>query len=809
MPADEMEKAGPAEARVSDDDVVDEPSVAEAERCVRLLEAEVVASAEVPQAAKPSVEKPSTETKDAPHLLWEAMAEQQRELAQEEVSLVCAKLREAVALRDKYRQEVERPPAGGHYESIEPSVHGAPPYDPFVHPRFEGGQYHFEMRHGVFIAHPVGGGSTPTTAVFSASPSLRTFTRDLQRLIAICSDAAVNSFCYRRLQRLESRFHLHAMEHEQAETSEQRQVPHRDFYNVRKVDTHVHLAAAMNQKHLLRFIKKKLKTEPEAVVSRSADGRTRTLAQVFEDMGLSPYDLSLDALGMHADQSIFCRFDKFNLKYNPLGMGTLRDVFLKSDNMVRGRYFAELTHELFDDLQESKYQLTEYRISVYGRTRGEWDQLAAWVVEHRLHSNNNRWLIQVPRLYGLYQTKGLVSTFCEMLDNIFRPLFEVSTDPSSHPHLDLMLQQVVGFDCVDDESKPEGLLPSTGAPAPLPEQWREGNPHYAYYCFYLYANLNSLNQLRRSRGLSTFCFRPHAGEAGDLNHLHAAFLTARGINHGINLRKSPSLQYLYYITQIGCALSPLSNNALFLRLTKNPFYEFFAVGLNVSLSTDDPLMFHHTKEPLMEEYCVAKQVWRLSSVDCAEIARNSVLQSSFEPCVKAHWLGGSYQLAGVRGNDIRKTNLPDLRVQFRHSMLLHERQLLLDCVQIPCALAEISVPSPGRGSARMPQLSDLAAAHGAVPSGTDSPPQTPTSQWEPNDRLRNSRLGDPARTHVAASSSTRPPRSAWKWSVSLPILALFAAVLLEMPSPGIVTMSWSMWAQSRTSIKSRLAPHSR
>ena len=44
MPADEMEKAGPAEARVSDDDVVDEPSVAEAERCVRLLEAEVVAS---------------------------------------------------------------------------------------------------------------------------------------------------------------------------------------------------------------------------------------------------------------------------------------------------------------------------------------------------------------------------------------------------------------------------------------------------------------------------------------------------------------------------------------------------------------------------------------------------------------------------------------------------------------------------------------------------------------------------------------------------------------------------------------------
>lgn len=39
-------------------------------------------------------------------------------------------------------------------------------------------------------------------------------------------------------------------------------VPHRDFYNVRKVDTHIHHSASMNQKHLLRFIKSKLKKNP-------------------------------------------------------------------------------------------------------------------------------------------------------------------------------------------------------------------------------------------------------------------------------------------------------------------------------------------------------------------------------------------------------------------------------------------------------------------------------------------------------------------------------------------------------------------
>jgi hypothetical protein len=39
------------------------------------------------------------------------------------------------------------------------------------------------------------------------------------------------------------------------------------------------------------------------------------------------------------------------------------------------------------------------------------------------------------------------------------------------------------------------------------------------------------------------------------------------------------------------------------------FVRYFSMGLNVSLSTDDPLQLHFTKEPLMEEYSVAAQVW--------------------------------------------------------------------------------------------------------------------------------------------------------------------------------------------------------
>ncbi len=60
----------------------------------------------------------------------------------------------------------------------------------------------------------------------------------------------------------------------------------------------------------------------------------------------------------------------------------------------------------------------------------------------------------------------------------------------------------------------------------------------------------------------TFVLRPHCGEAGDPDHLSSAFLTSHSISHGILLRKVPALQYLFYLKQIGLAMSPLSNNAL-------------------------------------------------------------------------------------------------------------------------------------------------------------------------------------------------------------------------------------------------------
>ena len=74
--------------------------------------------------------------------------------------------------------------------------------------------------------------------------------------------------------------------------------------------------------------------------------------------------------------------------------------------------------------------------------------------------------------------------------------------------------------------------------------------------------------IREERGFNTFVLRPHCGEAGPIQHLVAGFMMAESIAHGLLLRKVPVLQYLYYLSQIGIAMSPLSNNSLFLNYNR-------------------------------------------------------------------------------------------------------------------------------------------------------------------------------------------------------------------------------------------------
>eukprot|EP01052_Picozoa_sp_SAG31_P028043 SAG31_NODE_2673_length_5268_cov_2.551944_4_plen_201_part_00 len=151
----------------------------------------------------------------------------------------------------------------------------------------------------------------------------------------------------------------------------------------------------------------------------------------------------------------------------------------------------------------------------------------------------------------IFRSKGLVSSFHDVLENIFAPLFEVTEDPSCDPKLHAFLQEISGFDSVDDESKADISMAVCGI---RPAEWTQVDaPPYAYQIYFLWANISRLNRLRAAKGFNTFTLRPHCGEAGAKDHLATAYLLAHGINHGIMLWDSIVLQYLYYLDQVDTA----------------------------------------------------------------------------------------------------------------------------------------------------------------------------------------------------------------------------------------------------------------
>jgi AMP deaminase len=241
--------------------------------------------------------------------------------------------------------------------------------------------------------------ATPTTSppVPDEVPSGDEFVRDYDRILEICATGPVVSYSLKRLKVLEYAFNFHKLLNSRREVNAAKYTP-MDSSTIVRVDTHVHLAAGMTEKHLLEFIKTKLRSASNETVMVK-DGKEMTLRQVFDSLGLDESQLSVNSLDVRAGSKTFHRFDQFNALYNPFGVSDLRTIFLKASNMLKGRYLAELTKELFDRAEQTPKK-TEYRLSVYGKSKREWGELAKWVKMFEVHSTSNRWLIQVPRIYS-------------------------------------------------------------------------------------------------------------------------------------------------------------------------------------------------------------------------------------------------------------------------------------------------------------------------------------------------------------------------------------------------------------------------
>eukprot|EP00760_Papus_ankaliazontas_P024645 PhM_4_TR2400/c1_g1_i1/m.18643/K01490/AMPD; AMP deaminase len=531
-----------------------------------------------------------------------------------------------------------------------------------IAPSAKDADYTYEALHGVYVRKPKHLMAKWPEKV----PTMAEFEIDLEEMEKIRENIAVKALSYRRLRLLEHKFNMHLAMNGVAESGIMaRKTVHtdRDFATAHKVDTHVHMDKGFTARQLLNFILTKSTMNAEDIIYEQK-GDPVTLGEMLRGLDIKPETLTVDQLNVQNGMESYME------RYNPIQKEGLRTVLLSTDNYMGGRYFAELIKLTFDQYKLDEYTFAENRLTIFGKSLNEWDKLAQWFDTHGMASQQNRWMVQIPRNYSTCRTTSppLVKSFGELIKHLFQPLWSVSMAPNSNPKLAQFLQHVSGFDCVGNEATMDAPLRSDPSEPPvLPHLWTTSEePPYNYWMFYLWANIRTLNQFRAERDMSTFEFRPHCGETGSISHLVGCFLVADAINHGITLRLDPALEYMYYLSQIGLAISPLSNNGSVLDYLENPFPTFYKRGLNVSLSTDDPLQYHHTQEPLMEEYSIASKIWKLSPNDMCEVARNSVLQSGFTHSWKCAAIGDFYFLHSSRSNDMYKTHLSDFRVAYRY-----------------------------------------------------------------------------------------------------------------------------------------------
>lgn len=157
----------------------------------------------------------------------------------EQDRLASSKIRLAIGLREKwvYRREVPEwykcdPPRHTDY-----SVFVPPPYHPFNETLPPPSNHICQWKDGIVNIFS-DRASVMRRKPDISSPSLQEFAEDLSQLMAIVNDPECRSVSYRRLVLLQEQFNLHIILNEHEERLSQIRVPHRDFYNVRKVDVH-------------------------------------------------------------------------------------------------------------------------------------------------------------------------------------------------------------------------------------------------------------------------------------------------------------------------------------------------------------------------------------------------------------------------------------------------------------------------------------------------------------------------------------------------------------------------------------------
>ncbi|CAI4056094.1 hypothetical protein SKDZ_02G3890 [Saccharomyces kudriavzevii ZP591] len=531
-------------------------------------------------------------------------------------------------------------------------------------------------------------------------PTFKDFKQNFEWCIRIIRDRNLSIFSEKRLQYLLNKFPVFQYLHSKEETRQNKKVPHKDFYNCRKIDLNLLLSGCFSQWQLTEFIWDKLRKEPHKVIYQTAKGKHITLSQLFK---VDFVETNQFSNGLKIIDDSFLEWYKviYLAKYHlinnePETYIDARDkqfrhyliakTFLEFDNYINGEYLAELLRKFLIKPQEtSKYQLCQLSVDFqfylhYGNSDVDnwWMVFANWLSHYNLFSNNIRWNIRISRIYPeLYHT-GKIQNFQDYLNLIFSPLFNAQNylHKSLGPILSRFLSHIASFDlCVQDSDN--SMWKQFTTVDCSPQDWTSSgdNPTISQYMYYVYANLAKLNHIRQALHQNTFTLRSSCSSTS-INRtsqfsntlsftehteiiLNNFLLASGGFLNGENLRNAPpSLAYLFYLTQIPMVVAPLNSIVDSKAATiqdqapmglvleppkpykKNPFMKFFEMGFKISLSSESILYNHsYTREPIIEEYSVAASIYCLHSADLCELLRNSVIISGFASTLKTKWLG--------------------------------------------------------------------------------------------------------------------------------------------------------------------------
>ena len=133
---------------------------------------------------------------------------------------------------------------------------------------------------------------------------------------------------------------------------------------------------------------------------------------------------------------------------------------MKTDNLVNGKYFAGLMKEVFADLEDAKYTNLELRwktfvllkkkkswikrrLSIYGRSLQEWDNLASWAGHLRTNGS------PIPHLFSF-----------SFKQRVLRPQSLDDSSSSAVRHLQVLWSSTLHFiDTCFQDSQQRGQLP--------------------------------------------------------------------------------------------------------------------------------------------------------------------------------------------------------------------------------------------------------------------------------------------------------------------------------------------------------------